>query len=63
MEKCLIVNGMADNGIAHSFLDYNNELIIIFDSEDYANKFCQDLVNSAIKYDRKSSNTIALHIK
>lgn len=54
---------MADNGIAHSFLDYNNELIIIFDSEDYANKFCQDLVNSAIKYDRKSSNTIALHIK
>lgn len=54
---------MADNGIVHSFLNYPNELIIIFDSEDYTNKFCQNLADLDIKYDREKSDTIILHIR
>ena len=63
MEKYLILNGMADNGIAHSFLNYHNELIIIFDSEDYTNKFCKNLADLDIKYDRVNLDTIILHIR
>lgn len=63
MEEYLVVNGMADNGIAHSFLNYSNELTIIFDSKAYAKKFCQNLIDLGIKYDRKSSDTIILQLK
>lgn len=63
MEEHLILNGIADNGIVHSFLNYSNELTIIFDSEAYAKKFCQKLIDLEIKYDRKKSDTIILHIR
>lgn len=63
MEEHLILNGLADNGIVHSFLNYPNELIIIFDSEGYAKKFCQKLVDLDIKYDREKLDTIILHIR
>lgn len=63
MENYIACNGQAEDGIISAFIiPSTKELMIVFDTEKDADKYCNNLTSNNIKYRRRDTCKITLAI-